>query len=139
MVRPLRVCWPLLAVTISVAAPMLSDGILTVICRSLQETMGANSWWSSGPSIVTLLFGPRTPKPVPVIVNCLLSSLLRMYGRDTANSCGVVVSGLQSTGAGWAEPGAIATEATWVGAVSVVVNSPGQAWKLVPMLRYLGL
>ncbi len=36
-------------------------------------------------------------------------------------------------------PGASTTLATWVGAVSVTVNNPGHAWKLVAMVRNRGL
>ena len=45
----------------------------------------------------------------------------------------------QSTGSIWVLPGAAPTAATWVGAVSVTVKSPGQAWKFAAMVRNRGL
>src|SRR5882757_4835537 len=74
---PLRVDWPLLAVTVRVPAPG-SNGRprVTVICRSDQELIVTDGPMTR-PLTVTVLAGPRVPNPLPVIVICRLLSLLR--------------------------------------------------------------
>ncbi len=58
---------------------------------------------------------------------------------STANTSGVSPLTLQLTGTGVLVPGAITTLPVCVGAVSVTVKSPGQAWKLVAIVRKRGL
>ena len=88
---------------------------------------------------VTVTEPGAEPNPVPVSVIWRLASLARRYGRETEYSCGVSAPRSQTTAPTCADPGATATAATWVGAVSVTVYSPGQAWKLVAMVLNRGL
>ncbi len=64
---------------------------------------------------------------------------LRTYGRSTASSCGLAAPRSHWVGLAAVVSGASAVAATWVGASSVTVYRPGQAWKFVAMVRNRGL
>ena len=84
---------------------------------------------------------PAWPLPAPKLAP--LTTIRRLaalpvfgaFGRSTAKNFGSLAAGSQFGCTGVVPPGVSTTLATWVGAVSVTVNSPGQAWKLVPMVR----
>src|SRR5690349_7002265 len=120
-VRPLTVLCPAAVRMASAAGPRAVVLVtLMTIDRSVHETIDV----LSAPDEPVSDTVPRvSPKPVPVMVMRRLASLLRRYGRETANSWGASVAGLQSTGLIWVLPGAMTTVPTWVGAVSVTVYS----------------
>src|SRR4051794_38674648 len=105
-------------------------------------------------ALVSVTTGLAVPNPLPRrrIVRCVALaavapiSLAVRNGLDTENRSGVCWAGVlapaltsHSTGLMAAVPGAPAITPTWVGAVSVTVQSPGQAWNSVPMVRKRGL
>ena len=86
---------------------------------------------------------PRVaPKPRPVMViwrDAAVMSSARSTDRSSLRICAWPLAGEQSTGLTCVPPGATATTPTCVGAVSVTVKRPGQAWKLVAIVRNRGL
>jgi hypothetical protein len=103
-VKPFTVLWPAAVRMASAVAPRAVVLLtLMVTDRSFQATIDV----LTAPWEPVSDTEPRAaPKPTPVIVIRRLASLLRRYGRETANSAGASAAGLQSTGLIWVLPGA---------------------------------
>src|SRR6476469_3707558 len=134
-VSPFTLESPFVAVTAIVAAPEAR------LCGTVNTIRVSDHEVAETVCPPTRSVPGAAPNPLPLIVTTRLSPAVffRTYGRSTASSCGWLLARSHTVGLATVVSGANAVAATCVGASSVTVYRPGHPWKLVAIVRNLGL